>query len=94
VLQHAVAQQCLSKAPPNSFSPSEKEKNLQYKGGSLQKICRVCKKLASKTKKQTAVASALLACALRGCHGKNMQSMVPTVSQVMTKNKTFQFGSI
>jgi len=58
VLRHAAAQQYLSKASPNTFSPSEKEKNLQYEGnGYLQKICRNCKKLTSKTKKQTKVTS-------------------------------------
>jgi len=75
-----------------------KKKNLQYEGnGYLQKICRSCKKLTnykhlalSKAKKQTQVASGLhLLCTLCCCHGKHIESTVPTDSHVMTKNKTF-----
>ena len=44
----------------------------------------------SKTKKQTQVASGFYyPCALSCCHGKHIESTVPTDSQVMTKNKSF-----
>jgi len=44
----------------------------------------------SKTKKQTDGASRLCKhCTLCGCCGKNNKSMLPTVSQIMTKTKTF-----
>jgi len=44
----------------------------------------------SKTIKQIQVASGLhWPCALCCCHGKHIESTVPTDLQVMTKNKTF-----
>jgi len=60
VLQHAVAQQCLSKASPNIFSLSEKEKIFNTKAMvTCKRSVTVVKKLTSKTKKQTEVASGL-----------------------------------
>jgi len=60
VLQHAAAQQCLPKASPNTFSLSEKEKIFNTKAMVTCKgSAAVVKKLTSKTKKQTQVATAL-----------------------------------
>ena len=46
-----------------------------------------------KTRKQTKGGSrACEHCALCGCYGKNIKSMVPTVSQLLTKTKTFKLN--
>jgi len=88
-LQLAAAQQCLSKASPNTFFPLEKVKIFNTKAMvACKRSAAVVKKLTSKTKKQTEVASGCYwPCALCGCHGKHIQSTVPlpTISQVMTK---------
>ena len=56
----------------------------------LQKLANYEHLALSKTKKQTQVAAGLhYPCALCCCHGKHIESTVPTDSQVMTKNKTF-----
>ena len=96
---------CCSMLHPNNacrnhliLSFHQRKKNLQFEGnGYLQKICRSVNKLTnhqhlaqSKTKKQTQVVSGLhQPCARCCCHGKHIESMVPTDAQVMTKNKTF-----
>jgi len=58
VLQHAAAQQYLSKASPNNFFLSEKEKIFNTKAMvPCKRSATVVKKMTSKTKKQTEVAS-------------------------------------
>jgi len=70
---------------------SEKEKILNTKTMvTCKRSAAVVKKMISKTKKHTEVASGLYyPYALRGCHGKHIQSTAPGCPQVMTKNKTF-----
>jgi len=60
VLLHAAGQQCLSKASPNTISLPEKEKNFNPRAMvTCKRSAAVVKKLTSKTKKQTEVASEL-----------------------------------
>jgi len=59
VLQHAAAQQCLTKASPNTSSLSEKEKIFNTKAMvTCKRSASVVKKI-DKAKKQTEVASGL-----------------------------------
>jgi len=57
VFQHAAARRCLSKAPPNTSSLSEKEKIFVTKATVTCKrsaaVKKCCKKLTSKTKSKS-----------------------------------------
>ena len=95
LLQHAASQQCLSKTS-NTLFLSEKEKLFNTKAMvTCKRSAAVVTKLTnyehlalSKTKKQTQVASGLhKPYALCCCHGKHIESTVPTDSQVKTKKK-------
>jgi len=60
VLQHAASQQCLSKASPNTLSLSEKKNIFNTKAmATCKRSAAVAKKMTSKAKKQTEVASGL-----------------------------------
>jgi len=90
VLQHAAAQECMSTASPNTFSPSEKEKIFNTKAMvTCKRSAAIVKNWRVSQKASRSCYKALLTCALRGCHGKPILPTVLTVSQALTKNKTF-----
>ena len=84
------------------FSPSAYSNTKRKPEGNdyLQKTTTIGQKLTNykdlalnKTRKQTKGGSRPCEhCALCGCYGKNNKSMVPNVSQLLTKTKTFKLN--
>ena len=82
---------------PHLLTLTQKEKTLKPKAMiTYKRPTKVTnyKDLAlNKTRKQTEDGSRPCEyCALCGCYGKNNKSMVPNVSQLLTKTKTFQLN--
>jgi len=86
---------------PHLLTLTQKEKKLipkamiTYKRPTTigQKLTNYKDLALNKTRKQTKGGSRPCEhCALCGCYGKNNKSMVPNVSQLLTKNKTFKLN--